>query len=69
MDYRFIYASRLAIGLCIIDNDAWLVSKFLPSRLVWEFVQNRMCTRLIVSWNHVQQVSDILNDKGYVFIY
>lgn len=69
MDYKLIYATRWELGLSIQDDDAWSLFKILPSRLIWEFVQNRMCTRLIVSWENVQEVSDLLYNKGFVFLY
>lgn len=62
-----VYRSEI-LGCVLIDGDALLAKAILPKRYVFEFHENRLFTRLVISHDRFSEASVLLAQSGYSLV-
>ena len=64
---QLVYRSEF-LGCVLIDGDALLAKAILPKRCVFEFHENRLFTRLVISHDSFNVAAGILAQSGYSLV-
>ena len=56
------------LGCVLVDGDALIAKAILPKRCVFEFHENRLFTRLVISHDRFSEASVLLAQSGYSLV-
>ena len=64
---QLVYRSEF-LGCVLVDGDALLAKEILPKRCVFEFHENRLFTRLVISHDSFSLAAALLAQSGYSLV-
>lgn len=64
---QLVYSSEF-LGCVLVDGDALVAKAILPKRCVFEFHENRLFTKLVISHDHFNEADAMLAQSGYSLV-
>lgn len=64
---QLVYSSEF-LGCVLVDGDALVAKAILPKRCVFEFHENRLFTKLVISHDRFSEAAAMLAQSGYSLV-
>lgn len=64
---QLVYSSEF-LGCVLVDGDALVAKAILPKRCVFEFHENRLFTKLVISHDRFSEAAAMLAQSGYALV-